>query len=216
MPTNYPGALDTTGGNLKNNWTNTDATDVVHPAAHNNVADALIAVETELGTDPSGTFATVASRLAARSTVRLTADSSTFTTQTLANLTGMSFSVAASSDYYFKFVIAATAGAARGIGVGVTCPASPTGMYYSATIFGHAANSGTAVDAAVTSFAAASGTRLFNSPTAGLTTILVVVEGILANGTNAGTLQFQCSQGGGGTAVNVVAKKGSYGELYLN
>jgi hypothetical protein len=52
MATNYPGALDTTT-QLKNNWANADVTDTVHPAGHNNISDALIAIETELGTNPS-------------------------------------------------------------------------------------------------------------------------------------------------------------------
>jgi hypothetical protein len=151
----------------------------------------------------------VATRLAARSTVRLTTDSSGFTTQVLANLTGMSFSVAASQDYYFKFFLPVTLGVARGVGVGVTCPTSPTSIFYEVRIGNVTATTeglgfGFASAAAVTSAASAT------------TNGIVKIEGTLANGTTAGTLQVQLRQGTGATAVNVVAKKGGYGELYLN
>lgn len=63
MATSFPGALDTTS-NLKNSWTNTDVADTAHPAAHNNIADAIIAIETELGINVSGAAPDVATRLA--------------------------------------------------------------------------------------------------------------------------------------------------------
>lgn len=214
MPTNYPGALDTTT-QLPNARADNTTAATNHASDHNNLSDAVRAIETELGTDPAGTFTNVAARLNARTTVRLTADSSAFTTQTLANLSGMSFPVAASQDYYFKFVIPVTMGAARGVGVAITCPASPTGIYYSGEIWGHTA-ADSAGTAHWTGIGTSSGDTIVNTPTAGSTTGIVVVEGILVNGVNAGTLQVQLRQGAGATAVNVVAKKGAYGELYLN
>jgi len=63
MTTNYPGALDTTAV-LKNDATDGTVTQVTHAQQHNNVADAIIAVETELGANPSGGFATVAAAIA--------------------------------------------------------------------------------------------------------------------------------------------------------
>lgn len=57
MATNFPGSLDTST-QLKNNWNNTDVADTVHPAGHNNLSDALIAVETELGANAKGLYAT--------------------------------------------------------------------------------------------------------------------------------------------------------------
>ena len=61
MSTSYPNSLD--------NFTNPAGTDrldgaVTHAQAHSNLNDAVEAVETELGTTPSGSFASVANRLA--------------------------------------------------------------------------------------------------------------------------------------------------------
>lgn len=63
MSTNYPGALDTTT-NLINNATDATVTATTHAQAHNNVADSLIAIETALGVNPKGTYASVAAWLA--------------------------------------------------------------------------------------------------------------------------------------------------------
>lgn len=55
MPSNYPGALDT--------FPTRSTGDVVPVADHNNPTTAIVAIETELGTNPSGAATTVASRL---------------------------------------------------------------------------------------------------------------------------------------------------------
>jgi len=63
MVTNYPTSLDTFV-----NPASTDTLDsatVPHAAQHDNINDAVLAIETELGTAPKGTFATVKARLAA-------------------------------------------------------------------------------------------------------------------------------------------------------
>lgn len=59
MPASYPGAIAsfTTVSN------NTPLTDV-HPDRHNSEADEIVAIQTELGTTPSGSRASVAERLA--------------------------------------------------------------------------------------------------------------------------------------------------------
>jgi hypothetical protein len=57
MSTNYPSALDSY-------VTKVDHVDDVMADDHNGHSDAIVAVETELGTDPSGSFADVAARLA--------------------------------------------------------------------------------------------------------------------------------------------------------
>lgn len=62
MSTNYPGALDTTT-QLKDNAVDATTMATTHAGAHNNLSDAVIAVETELGTNPSGTYSTVAANL---------------------------------------------------------------------------------------------------------------------------------------------------------
>ena len=64
MATNYPSTLDS--------FTNPTATDtldsatVPHAAQHDNINDAVTAIETELGTLPKGTYATVKARLDAQ------------------------------------------------------------------------------------------------------------------------------------------------------
>jgi hypothetical protein len=63
MATNYPTTLDTF-----TNPTSTDTLDsatVPHAAQHDNINDAVLAIETELGTLPKGSFATVKARLIA-------------------------------------------------------------------------------------------------------------------------------------------------------
>jgi microcystin-dependent protein len=63
MATNYPSALDDTTV-LKNDAANETTTPTTHRASHNNLADAIIAIQTELGALPKGSFADVAARLA--------------------------------------------------------------------------------------------------------------------------------------------------------
>jgi hypothetical protein len=63
MTSSYPGSLDSL-----TNPTSTDTLDsatVPHAAQHANANDAIENIEAELGTNPKGTFATVAARLAA-------------------------------------------------------------------------------------------------------------------------------------------------------
>ena len=58
MPTNYPTSIDTypaPGTNLGSTPT--------HATMHINTQDAMVAVQTELGANPSGAYATVAARL---------------------------------------------------------------------------------------------------------------------------------------------------------
>jgi microcystin-dependent protein len=62
MTTNYPAALDNTTI-LKNDAVNATISLTTHKTAHNNLADAIIAIETELGTNPKGSFSSVLSRL---------------------------------------------------------------------------------------------------------------------------------------------------------
>jgi hypothetical protein len=205
MASTYPNTLDA----FATNRSNTTVTDTTHPGDHNNANDAINKIEAELGITPKGTFSDVAARLAARSTVRLTADSSAFTTQTLTNVTGLSFSVAASQDYRFYFMIPVTLGTARGVGVAVTCPATPTGIYYEVRI----GNVTATTEGLGYGFASAA---LVSSAASATTNGLITISGILSNGATAGTLQVQLRQGTGATAANVVAKKGAYGEMYLN
>ena len=56
MATNYPGALDS----LTNPSAGDGLSSPSHSAQHANANDAIEAIEAELGTNPSGTFVTVA------------------------------------------------------------------------------------------------------------------------------------------------------------
>lgn len=61
MASAYPGALDA----LATNMTNASPLTNVHPAHHNDMADAINKIEAELGVNPSGTFATLLARIVA-------------------------------------------------------------------------------------------------------------------------------------------------------
>jgi microcystin-dependent protein len=62
MATNYPASLDTPA-TLKNDATDATVSSLTHPQSHNNLSDAVIAVETELGVNPSGSYADLVGRL---------------------------------------------------------------------------------------------------------------------------------------------------------
>lgn len=59
MATNYPGSIDSITRPLTSNPMNSPS----HTQVHDDVADAVEAIETELGTNPSGTYSTVGGRL---------------------------------------------------------------------------------------------------------------------------------------------------------
>jgi hypothetical protein len=59
MATNYPGSLDSYTAK-------TDGVDVIMAAHVNNMQDAIVAVETELGSNPKGAFTSVAAAIAAK------------------------------------------------------------------------------------------------------------------------------------------------------
>lgn len=61
-PTNYPDDLDTTA-ELPNDRANDTETTDAHAGDHNNLADAVIAIQAELGANPKGEAASVAARL---------------------------------------------------------------------------------------------------------------------------------------------------------
>lgn len=63
MATNYPGSLDSFDTIASDKKTSDSVGGRTHRQMHNDVADALEAVQAELGTDPAGAFATVKARL---------------------------------------------------------------------------------------------------------------------------------------------------------
>lgn len=93
MGTTYPGAIDS--------LTNPTGTDTLNSPSHANqhadANDAIEAIETELGTDPAGSYATVKARIAALpqgqlAYAQVTADQSTIGTG-LVDLSGLSVTI---------------------------------------------------------------------------------------------------------------------------
>ncbi len=62
MASNYPGSLDSFDTIASDKKTSDSVGGRTHRQMHNDVADAVEAVQAELGTDPAGTFATVKAR----------------------------------------------------------------------------------------------------------------------------------------------------------
>ena len=69
MATNYPGSLDSITAVTGATLTSASVGGRTHSQLHNDTADAVEAVQAELGTDPAGTYATVKARLDATTPV---------------------------------------------------------------------------------------------------------------------------------------------------
>lgn len=127
------------------------------------------------------------------------------TGSSLANVTDLSASVAANTDYLFEFVIVyRSADSLVGLGLAVTCPSSPTDFAYGVQIPNQADGSGGEWQGYGTS----SGDQVTspNAPHVN-TSMIARVQGILRNGANAGTLQLQAANE---TATNnITIKAGS-------
>ena len=102
------------------------------------------------------------------------------------DVTDLTFSVAANTDYYFRFIVHyRTNATTTGARFAINGPATPTAL----RVGGHlptsttAANFGsqTAYDTAI--FAATAGP--------GATTVMCIIEGVFRNGANAGTLALR-------------------------
>ena len=63
MASNYPGSLDSFDTIASDKKTSDAVGGRTHRAMHNDLGDAIESVQTELGTDPAGTFSTVKARL---------------------------------------------------------------------------------------------------------------------------------------------------------
>lgn len=224
MPTSFPGAVDLASLFAPDVTDDTDAVTGTprtgsvgfHAQWMRDVGGALIAIENEQGPNASGTFATIADRLASRVDVRKTADQAT-TSQTNANVTDLVFPVLANIDYsFFFYVMYRCAATAQGIRLAVTTPASVTRIAYGVSIFGVAADgtaavfhgAGSSSDDSVISAAVAAAT----------TSYIATIHGVLANGANAGNIQLRFARGSGTTttAPGTTLEKGSYGNMYVN
>ena len=121
----------------------------------------------------------------------------------LVNDTVLKFSVSANTIYGFKFVLCFTYAAAGGFLLQLTGPAAPTSVVYTALINDNVTQNAAFVQSA---FSQSTNSTVFNtSATAGF----FIYEGVLQNGSNAGTVQLQFAQGvSSGTATTRLA--GSY------
>lgn len=127
---------------------------------------------------PTGVGATVFSRAASDTTKNNNA--------TLVDVTGLSFSVLANTTYVFDFVIHFITPAGANLKYTLTGPASPTGVRFGTTTV---TGSGTGDPTDTNAFA----TTLAMTVTATVDRMFIV-KGLLRNGANAGTVQFQFAQ----------------------
>lgn len=131
----------------------------------------------------------------------------TFSSATLTNVTGMSFSVSSGGVYHFRFVLLVQSDTATvGIAASVTIPA--------ATRFGATVHTIIAADGAAATFSGAvttSGDKVSPTDVPAINTDYVeIVEGILIPSAD-GTLQLQAATETGTT--NVIVRQGSVGFL---
>jgi len=138
--------------------------------------------------------------------VRKTTDS-TATTTALIDVAGLSFSVKANMTYMFKFlVIFQTALTTTGINLAVNGPASPTRVVYNI----QTPTSTTAVTNSINR-AYDAGTATTGIDTSSVDT-LAIIDGVLVNGTTAGTLIVRVASEVAGSVVKI--KAGSCGMLH--
>jgi hypothetical protein len=122
--------------------------------------------------------------IGARYFSRTTADFTKNANVTLGNVTGLSFPVVANGVYVFKFVLYGISSIAADWKFAITFPAAPTSLRY-----GLVDNSGNALTPKSTDTAAAA----ITAETGGIE-FCWVIEGMLRNGANAGTVQLQAAQ----------------------
>jgi hypothetical protein len=142
--------------------------------------------------------------------VRLTSDVGPTSSTTLANVTGLSFAVAANADYAFHFgVLLQSTGTTGGARLGVTVPAGATVSVAAEIPADGTVNNIDHEAAATTSGGILQALSLFaaNVP------LLARVTGIVRVAGTAGTLQLQYATATGATPIT--AKAGSSGRLYL-
>lgn len=165
----------------------------------------LIASGVSYGATVSGNSIYIGSDLQANiRSVRLTGNISS-SSSTFTNITGLSFDIEANTTYMFEFVILFTSPATgTGAGFSLNGPSSPTtfgGRVESHQAAGNIVSFMTAYDVgSIASGVASAGA-----------TYTAVIQGVIVNGANAGTLIARMARGG--TANNITVKAGSCGIL---
>lgn len=125
----------------------------------------------------------------AKQTSDLTKNSNT----TLSDLTGLAFAVGASETWAFEFVMKGQSNATADFKFTLTGPSAPTAVW-----FGVAVSADLPTTAAVTAFG--------SSVSAGGSNVeeLIVIRGLLRNGSNAGTVQAQMAQNTSDAGTTVI------------
>lgn len=137
------------------------------------------------------------------------ADESVNNSTTLQNDDHLAFSIAANEVWAFRaFLYFTIASGNPGIKWTFTVPASCTG-FYTAIDGPQNIDSAAAIAAELTNIAIAT-TRAWGIT--GVTSDLVIFDGVIINGANAGTIQFQWAQNSA-VASNLTLKAGSYLDL---
>jgi hypothetical protein len=138
--------------------------------------------------------------------VRKTADQSNSSGTVLADVTGLTFPVAANTAYVFEFHLFVVAQAlTTGLVVSVNGPLLPTHVRFGAHI-------PTTATAFFSGGATAYDTALVSTATPSLTVPhLTIVRGVLENGINAGTLALRMRSEVNGSSVTI--QRGSWGRL---
>lgn len=138
----------------------------------------------------------------------LGSDTSVATT-TLTNVSGLSMSVAANTNYCFEFYILHTAQVTPRITV--TTPASPTMLYFQVTygLYGTTTQTSATPDPSERITTSGGGAGAATAP--GDTTEVhhTTITGVLRNGANAGSIQLQAC--GKTSATSWTIKRGSFG-----
>lgn len=118
----------------------------------------------------------------------------TSTAQTLADITGLSFSIGASETWQFEAALNTGSGDTDGVKIGVNIPAS-------ATILAQTLGSTTAVTAQSSDIISADDTAGLAYNTVNAQTGIIWVKGVVVNSTTAGTVQMRFLKVTGGTAT---------------
>lgn len=164
-------------------------------------ANSPTLVTPALGTPASGTLSNC---LGAIQICRITSDQ-TSTGSTYVDVTGLSFSVAANKAYAFYFMLFVdTDAGTTGADVAVNGPASPTLIRYMAQFWSAATTLASRNCSAYDTDTASPGGN-------GATAAPYIMQGILVNGANAGTLIARCKREAVGSGANIRA--GSFGLL---
>ncbi len=133
------------------------------------------------------------------------ADKAVVTSTIPADWSGLSFTVAANKTYCFRFVFSCNNFDSGGSKVGFTVPSSPSSIWYGGTIGAHTGGGSNPINSPIVIVA---GSSSIASPIVGWGNVVGVIDGVLVNGSNAGTFQVQVAQAS--ASGTTTFRKGSF------